>query len=119
MKSFIDLLFENKELLIEETKKNPEWLCELYASLCNTDWVRLPKNKEEFVDTLRGEDEFGVSWRSAGGICAEIYNQTFGDKEWKDYMDYYCSGNEGVATPRIHEIAAKLGFKIRTYPVSP
>jgi hypothetical protein len=49
----------------------------LYAALCNTDWV------------YRGKP-FSVSWRGSGRIVSEIRNKLFLHSE--DYLSFYCSG---------------------------
>ena len=56
----------------------------LYAALCNMEW-----QKTEVFPILKGET-WGCSWRSAGGIVAEIRKEG-------DYMSWYCSGMGGVA----------------------
>jgi hypothetical protein len=81
-----------------------------YAALCNTVWDY--KNQD-----------FSVSWRTAGNVVAEIRNSLFNYKE--DYMDYYCTGIpstydieknddvyiiEGLVTPEISECFCELNM---------
>lgn len=80
--------------LVEDIRNSPEIMAKiraedrryaqnLYASWCNMQWCKRdtwPILKEEY---------WGASWRSAGGIVAELRNQG------EDYMDYYCSGMRG------------------------
>ena len=57
----------------------------LYAAMCNMQW-----QKAEVLSILK--DEFwSASWRSSGGIVAEIRREG-------DYMDWYCSGMGGLAS---------------------
>ena len=47
--------------------------------MCNNGFIRLA-----VIPVLKGE-EWGCSWRSAGGIIADM-------QEKGDYIDWYCSG---------------------------
>lgn len=51
----------------------------LYASLCNIRW-----QKREVITVLKDE-HWSCSWRSAGGIVADLQGKG-------DYIDWYCSG---------------------------
>ena len=55
----------------------------LYAAWCNMQWCKR--------DTwpILAEEYWSASWRSAGGIVADLRNKG------EDYMDYYCSGMRG------------------------
>ena len=50
----------------------------LYGSLCNVIWKKINRG-----------GEYGCSWRYAGGLVAELRGVG------EDYLDFYCSGNEG------------------------
>ena len=74
--------------------RSTDWICEkarasdayaqnLYAAMCNNDFIKL-----EVVPILRQDpdkDYWSASWRSAGGIVANMRQQG-------DYIDWYCSG---------------------------
>jgi hypothetical protein len=66
------------------TKKclKPKYAQNLYAALCNNDFV-----KNEVWPILKGET-WSCSWRYAGGIIADIRVEG-------DYIDWYCSGIGG------------------------
>lgn len=77
----------------------------LYAAMCNN---RFFKNNQEWT----------TSWRSAGGIIADLRNCG------ENYMDWYCSGithnddkavGEGVVTKEISEDLLKLGWTVKPY----
>lgn len=66
----------------------------LYAALCNVRWYRA---EDPTKDT-------GVSWRMAGSLVAALRFKG------EDYMDYYCSGNEGRVMSWIANAMEKLGW---------
>jgi hypothetical protein len=65
---------------------------ELYAALCNMRWQR------EGMDA-----PVSMSWRFAGGVVAGLLGQG-------DYLDFYCSGNEGKVSGRVRELLGKQGW---------
>jgi hypothetical protein len=80
--------------LVEDIRNSPEIMAKiraedryyaqnLYAAWCNMQWC-----KRELWPVLK-EEYWTASWRSAGGIVADLRN------EGEDYMDYYCSGMRG------------------------
>ncbi len=80
--------------LVEDIRNSPEIMAKiraedrryaqnLYAAWCNMQWC-----KRETWPIL-AEEYWSASWRSAGGIVADLRNQG------EDYMDYYCSGMRG------------------------
>jgi hypothetical protein len=71
-----------------------EWLClkvrasegyaqNLYAAMCNRTFAKL-----EVIPILKNET-WSCSWRSAGGIVADIRGEG-------DYLNWYCSGMGGM-----------------------
>lgn len=97
-----------------------DWICKkvrdsktyaqnLYAALCNQDFVKL-----EVINILK-EDTWSCSWRHAGGIIADM-------REEGDYIDWYCSGirdmydngyvPEGHVTDEIRSDLTKLGWMV-------
>ena len=92
----------------------------LYAALCNNEWY------ERDVWQMLLNRRWSCSWRSAGGIVADI------EDRGGDYLDWYCSGmttghpsdppeseltagyvSESVITEEIGQDLARLGW----YPV--
>ena len=83
---------------LEEDMKNSTWFMEkikedryaqnIYAALCNMRW-----QLQEVWPVLKDE-YWTCSWRSAGGIVAELRS----DIATEDYMDWYCSGMGGMAS---------------------
>lgn len=86
---------------------------EFYSALCNVDWyLKRPHitEDERIIQKLKGErDEYwSCSWRTAGGYISEIRNQHHNKNE--NYMDFYCSGNEGVVSDLVRECFDRMGW---------
>lgn len=64
----------------------------VYASLCNIDWVH------------ENGTEYSCTWRYAGGLVAEIRDRD------EDYMDFYCTGNEGVIDAEVADAMEAHGW---------
>lgn len=81
----------------EAMQADPTLAQELYAALCNTQFRH---------DAMPADDPaWSCTWRYAGDIVATLVNP-----EIQDYLDYYCSGNEGVISPRVEALLASLGW---------
>lgn len=81
---------------IAEKCQDPFYARDLYGALCNN---RFFKNDEEWT----------CSWRHAGGLVADLRNKG------EDYMDFYCSGNEGQVTSEIRNDLLNLGWVVKPY----
>ena len=69
--------------IVEKIQKCDKYAQHVYATLCNNVFYKLKNLEYDF------HAPWQISWRSAGGLVAEIRinNET--------YLDWYCSGNEG------------------------
>ena len=67
--------------------KDYDFAQKIYANLCNLVWY-------DYVN----DEVITFSWRSAGGFVAGI--RQLGE----DYMDFYCSGNEGEIDDEIENL---------------
>ncbi len=65
--------------ILEKVRSDDAYAQNLYAAMCNNGFIKL-----DVIPVLKGE-EWGCSWRSAGGIIADM-------QEKGDYIDWYCSG---------------------------
>ena len=100
--------------ILEKAKESDTYAQNLYAAMCNVDWVR-----NEAWPILK-DQRWSCSWRYAGGIIADM-------QEKGDYIDWYCSGigdglgngdsdgvkkyvGEGVVTAEIKADLKKLGW---------
>jgi len=63
---------------------------DLYSALCNNEFTK-------------GSKTCSYTWRTVGGIIANIL-------EKGDYIDWYCSGNEGFITEEIKQDLENMGW---------
>lgn len=86
---------------------------EYYSALCNMRWRKINtlNEAEKIIDRLKGEesDIWSCSWRYAGGVIAHIRNANYNTKE--DYMDFYCSGNEGTVSNLVEDSFYRMGWE--------
>ena len=98
--------------ICDKVKSNKTYAQNLYAAMCNMEFV-----KNEVWPLLKNQ-RWSASWRSAGGIVADM-------REEGDYIDWYCSGiqgepdedwvdlghvSEGNVTDEIREDLLRLGW---------
>ena len=101
------------EWMSEKVRSDDVYAQNLYAAFCNNEFQKL-----DVIPILKNET-WSCSWRSAGGIIAEI-------QQHGDYMDWYCSGimsseeenggnktgyvSESTVTDEIREDLKKIGW---------
>lgn len=68
--------------ILAKVRASKSYAQNLYAAICNNDFT-----KREMWPILK-EEKWGASWRSAGGIVADM-------RQEGDYIDWYCSGIGG------------------------
>lgn len=101
-----------KDSIVVAYLKDRRVAIEFYSALCNTEWKSfniLPED-ELIIEKLKGTDSilWSCSWRSAGGIIAYIRDTNYNTGE--DYMDFYCSGNEGEISDTVRECFERMGW---------
>ena len=85
-----------KDILINSNKMSDiTFANKVYANLCNLVWY-------DYIN----DEVISQSWRGAGGFVAGIRN--IGE----DYMDFYCSGNEGKVDSEIEELFNANGIVV-------
>ncbi len=98
----------NTDWIIEKVKQSDIYAQNLYAALCNNDFI-----KNDVWPILQHET-WACSWRYAGGIIADMRNEG-------DYMDWYCSSSlrdinnmvaESIVTDEIREDLKNLGWLV-------
>ena len=88
-----------RELLAKKIVEDYDFALEIYAALCNTGWIRQNSTPEDRATFF--------SWRYAGGVIASIR----GNSDSMNYMDFYCSGNEGIVSDLALEYFAEIGWE--------
>ena len=105
------------EWMLKKVVDNETYAQNLYAAMCNNVFQRnevWPRLKDEY---------WSCSWRSAGGIVAELRGQG-------DYIDWYCSGimgvgeadsfqgyvSESTVTDEIRQDLFAIGWTVEPYP---
>jgi len=91
--------------ILTKVRGNEQYAQHLYAALCNNEFIKL-----DVMPILKNQ-KWSCSWRSAGGIIANM-------REQGDYIDWYCSGivdtndfvSESVVTDEIRADLKKLGW---------
>lgn len=102
--------------MLKKVQDRETYAQNLYAAMCNNVFQR-----NEVWPRLRDE-YWSCSWRSAGGIVAELRGQG-------DYMDWYCSGifgagevdsfqgyvSESTVTDEIRQDLFNIGWTVEPY----
>ena len=65
--------------ILEKARTRDDYAQNIYAALCNMRWQKL-----DVIPILK-DQYWSCSWRSAGGIVADMLGKG-------DYIDWYCSG---------------------------
>jgi hypothetical protein len=104
--------------ILEKVRTSESYAQNLYAAMCNNGFIKL-----DVIPILK-QEEWGCSWRYAGGIIADM-------RQSGDYIDWYCSGirndgyqddldtispkqyvSEGLITDEIRNDLQRLGWAI-------
>jgi len=100
------------EWFLNKIKANDSYAQNIYSALCNMRW-----QPQDIMPILKDE-YWSCSWRSAGGIVADLR------KVGEDYIDWYCSGMsnnpgsvpEGTVTDEVREDLFRLGWVPSPWP---
>jgi hypothetical protein len=85
----------NNNTIVSKCVHSEIYCLDLYGALCNNRF-------------FYGDREWTCTWRMAGGIVAEIINRG-------NYIDWYCSGNEGIVTDEIKLDLMMMGWIVKPY----
>jgi hypothetical protein len=72
------------EWILAKARTRDDYAQNIYAAMCNMRWQRLD------VFPILKDEYWSCSWRSAGGIVANMLQKG-------DYIDWYCSGMGGMS----------------------
>jgi hypothetical protein len=72
------------EWILAKARASDSYAQNIYAAICNMRWLPLK------VFPILKEEYWSASWRSAGGIVADMLQKG-------DYIDWYCSGMGGLS----------------------
>lgn len=110
-KNNLEYDLRSTEWILEKVRNSDVYAQNLYAAMCNNDFVRL-----EVIPILKNEI-WHCSWRYSGGIIADM-------KQKGDYIDWYCSGigwgddpaagyvPESTVTEEIRSDLKRLGWAV-------
>lgn len=74
--------------ILKKARDSESYAQNLYAAMCNMRFVR--KEMFPYLRQDPDKDLWSASWRSAGGIIADM-------RQEGDYIDWYCSGMGGLS----------------------
>ena len=101
------------EWMLTKVRECDRYAQNLYAAICNNNFIQC-----DDTWNILTENYWHASWRSAGGIIADM-------RETGDYMDWYCSGmgsnipgqvSETIVTDEIRSDLLKLGWMVLPNP---
>ena len=84
--------------LCKKIQESNDYAISFYGALCNNIFQKLD------VMPILKEQHWSCSWRYAGGIVANVRNKR------ENYLDFYCSGNEGYIIEEVEDDLKKLGW---------
>lgn len=73
------------EWILEKARSSESYAQNVYAAMCNIRWQKLD------VFPILKDEHWSCSWRSSGGIVADMLQKG-------DYIDWYCSGIQNYAS---------------------
>ena len=82
-----DLL--KSDYIVNKARIEKSYAQNIYAALCNMRWCKITGENSQITMDILKDDLWSCSWRSAGGIVAQL----LGDG---DYINWYCSGMGGL-----------------------
>jgi hypothetical protein len=85
----------SNERMLAKARNSEIYCTDLYSALCNNQF-------------FYGDKEWSCTWRYAGGIIADMIQKG-------DYIDWYCSGNEGFVTDEIKLDLIMMGWIVKPY----
>ncbi len=82
-KNNLEYDLRSTDWIVDKARASEAYAQNIYAAMCNQDWQR------NDVWPVLKDERWSCSWRSAGGIVADLRGEG-------DYIDWYCSGMGGL-----------------------
>lgn len=82
-KNDLEYDLRSTDWIVAKARANESYAQNIYAAMCNMQWQRID------VWPVLKDETWSCSWRSAGGIVADLRGEG-------DYIDWYCSGMGGL-----------------------
>lgn len=86
------------DVLTTKLKEDINFATDCYRALCNMQWYNVYSNAT-----------YNCSWRYAGGLIAILRDCG------ENYIDFYCSGDEGYVSEEINNIFNHYGWIQKEY----
>lgn len=102
MKYSLDRDMKDAPWFVKKVRDKESYAQNVYAALCNNAFQKLE------VFPILQDDVWSCSWRSAGGIVADIRCEG-------NYMDWYCSGIQGDPEDIDYAAAEAQGLDLAKY----
>ena len=97
-KANLEMDMKDAPWFVKKVRGNHNYYAQrVYATLCNNEFQKL-----DVLEILK-DSTWSCSWRYAGGLIADIRCEG-------DYMDWYCSGDEGKVDDEVKQDFEKLGW---------
>lgn len=93
----------NNHVIVDKIQASWDYSQRLYSTLANNVFCRMSDTGKPCLDS-----HWSCTWRYAGGLVAELAKRAEG------YMDYYCSGNEGLVDPEVEEDLNQISWVVCT-----
>ena len=89
-KNNMEFDMRSADWMVAKVRESRVYAQNLYAAMCNNDFQQLE------VWPILKDQRWGCSWRSAGGIVADMRGEG-------DYIDWYCSGIKNSASSLLED----------------
>jgi hypothetical protein len=97
---------DNQEIK-DKLRKDRAYATDMYRALCNLQWFK----EDQMAEAPEDRKVWTCTWRYAGGMIADLRC------EGEDYLDFYCSGKEGMVTSEVRQDLADLGWHYQEWPM--
>jgi hypothetical protein len=97
----------DNQFIKEKLRKDKAYATDMYRALSNVQWFY---GDTELAKEPKKRTVWTCTWRYAGQIVANL--RCTGE----DYINFYCSGNEGIVSREVGEDLAEIGWFWQEWP---